>query len=87
MQELPFYGIRVIYISQGIDTSEPQAEMLTAFRGIIDSSFLNDLAAKVTRGLAGQLEREDRISSECLLLANHFWLSPQFATVRTSSTA
>jgi DNA invertase Pin-like site-specific DNA recombinase len=57
MQQLNFFGVRSLYLSQSIDSASEQAETLVAFRGIIDSSFLKDLAAKVKRGLAGQLER------------------------------
>jgi site-specific DNA recombinase len=49
--------VRVLYISQGIDSLAEEAETLTAFRGLIDSAYLRDLAKKVRCGLAGQLER------------------------------
>jgi DNA invertase Pin-like site-specific DNA recombinase len=56
MQQLKFLGIRVIYISQGISESE-QADALVAVHGLIDSLYLKELAKKVKRGLAGQMDR------------------------------
>lgn len=57
LQRLKFCGVRVIYISQGIDSANEQAETLVAVHGIVDGLFLRELAMKVRRGLAGQLER------------------------------
>jgi site-specific DNA recombinase len=57
MQTLKFLEIRVIYISQGIDSESEQADALIAVHGLIDSLYLKELAKKIKRGLAGQLER------------------------------
>ena len=57
LQRLKFVGVRVIYITQGIDSASEQAETLVAIHGVVDSLFLRELAAKTRRGLAGQLER------------------------------
>lgn len=57
MQQLKFLGIRVIYISQGIDSDSEQADALVAVHGLIDSMYLKELAKKVRRGLAGQMDR------------------------------
>ena len=57
MQQLKFLGIRVIYISQGIDSESEQADALVAVHGLIDSLYLKELAKKVKRGLAGQMDR------------------------------
>src|SRR4029079_5727684 len=54
MQTLKFLGVRVIYISQGIDSGTEQADALVAMHGLIDSLYLKELAKKVKRGLAGQ---------------------------------
>jgi site-specific DNA recombinase len=56
MQQLKFQGIRVIYISQGIDSASEQADALVAVHGLIDSLYLKELAKKVKRGLAGQMD-------------------------------
>jgi DNA invertase Pin-like site-specific DNA recombinase len=57
LQELKFSGIRVIYISQAIDSASEQAETLVAVHGVVDSLYLREMSKKVKRGLAGQLER------------------------------
>jgi site-specific DNA recombinase len=57
MQELRFVGVRVIYISQGIDSASEQAETLVTVHGLVDGLYLREMAAKIRRGLAGQAER------------------------------
>jgi DNA invertase Pin-like site-specific DNA recombinase len=57
LQELRFAGVRVIYISQNIDSANEQAETLVAVHGVVDSLYLREMAKKIKRGLAGQLER------------------------------
>ena len=57
MQQLRFLGVRVVYISQGIDSVNEQAETLVAVHGMVDGLFLREMAAKIKRGLAGQLDR------------------------------
>ncbi len=57
LQELRFNGVRVIYISQHIDSANEQAETLVAVHGVVDSLYLKEMAKKIKRGLAGQLER------------------------------
>jgi DNA invertase Pin-like site-specific DNA recombinase len=57
MQRLTFWGIRVIYISQGIDSASEQADTLVTFHGLIDSLYLKELAKKVSRGIRGQYAR------------------------------
>src|SRR3954464_8599276 len=57
MQQLRFLGVRVIYLSQNIDSASEQAETLIAVHGVVDSLYLRELSKKTKRGLAGQLER------------------------------
>lgn len=57
MQQLKFWGVRVIYISQGIDSDSDQADALVAVHGLIDSMYLKELAKKVRRGIVGQMDR------------------------------
>jgi site-specific DNA recombinase len=54
MQRLKFWDIRVLYLSQGIDSDSEQAESLVAVHGLVDSLYLRELAKKVIRGLAGR---------------------------------
>lgn len=57
LQELTFNGVRVIYISQSIDSANEQAETMIAVHGVVDSLYLKEMSKKIKRGLAGQLER------------------------------
>jgi DNA invertase Pin-like site-specific DNA recombinase len=57
LQQLTFAGVRVVCISQGLDSASPQAETLFAVHGIVDSLYLKELASKIKRGLRGQAER------------------------------
>lgn len=57
LQRLRFAGVRVIYISQSIDSASEQAETLVAVHGLVDGLYLREMAQKIRRGLIGQLER------------------------------
>lgn len=57
LQDLTFAGVRVVYMSQNIDSANEQAETLIAVHGVVDSLYLREMAKKIRRGLAGQLER------------------------------
>jgi site-specific DNA recombinase len=52
--ELRFAGVRMIFVSQGIDTDSEQAEVLLATHGIVDSLYLKELGKKVHRGVEGK---------------------------------
>src|SRR5688572_701674 len=57
LRALRFAGICVRYLSQGIDSDHEQAETLVTVHGLVDSLYLREMAAKIRRGLAGQLTR------------------------------
>jgi site-specific DNA recombinase len=57
LQALKFAGVRVIYISQNIDSTSESAETLICVHGLVDSLYLKEMAAKIKRGLRGQAER------------------------------
>jgi site-specific DNA recombinase len=57
LQNLKFEGVRVVYLSQGIDSVSETAETLVAVHGIVDGLYLREMASKIRRGLAGQLTR------------------------------
>lgn len=66
IERLQFAGIRVIYVAQGIDTSNEQAELLVGVHGIVDSLYLKDLAKRTFRGveqlaLSGFAHRRPRV--------------------------
>ena len=52
--EFHFAGVRLIFVSQGIDTDSEQAEVLLATHGIVDSLYLKELGKKVHRGVEGK---------------------------------
>jgi site-specific DNA recombinase len=53
-QRLAHHGVRVIAVSQGIDTEHEQSEVLIAMHGITDSLYVKELAKKTHRGLEGK---------------------------------
>ena len=57
LQLLKFAGVRVMYLSQGIDSANEQAETLVAVHGLVDGLYLREMASKIRRGLIGQLTR------------------------------
>ena len=57
LQTLKFQGIRVLYISQHIDSANEQAETLVAVHGLVDGLYLREARQKTRRGLAGQHAR------------------------------
>jgi DNA invertase Pin-like site-specific DNA recombinase len=52
--ELRFADIRLVFVSQGIDTDSEQAEVLLATHGIVDSLYIRELAKKTRRGVEGK---------------------------------
>ena len=52
--ELRFAEVRLIFVSQGIDTDSEQAEVLLATHGIVDSLYIRELAKKTRRGVEGK---------------------------------
>jgi site-specific DNA recombinase len=57
LRRLRFAGVRVLYLSQGIDSDHEQAETLVTVHGLVDGLYLREMAAKIRRGLAGQISR------------------------------
>ena len=57
MQLLRFHGVRVLYLSQQIDSGDEQAETTVAVPGIVDGLYLREASKKIRRALVGQLER------------------------------
>ncbi len=54
-QRLAHHGVRVIAVSQGIDTEHEQSELLIAMHGITDSLYVKELSKKTHRGLEGKV--------------------------------
>ena len=53
-ERLNFAGIRLIAISQGIDSDNEQAHVLVTVHGMVDSLYVKELAKKTHHGLEGR---------------------------------
>ncbi len=53
-RRLVHWGVRLIAISDGLDTSVKGYETMLGFKGVMNNTFLIDLADKTHRGLTGQ---------------------------------
>jgi hypothetical protein len=65
-QRLAFQGVRLIAVSQGIDSSHEQAELLFAIHGLVDSLYVRELAKKTHRGLEGLALKALHTGGRCL---------------------
>jgi site-specific DNA recombinase len=52
--QLRFADVRLVFVSQGIDTESEQAEVLLATHGIVDGLYIRALAKKTHRGVEGR---------------------------------
>ena len=52
---LRFAGVRLVFVSQGIDSESEQAEVLLGVHGIVDSLYIRELATKTRRGIEGRV--------------------------------
>ena len=53
-EQLNFVGIRIVAVSQGIDTQNEQADVLMTVHGLVDSLYIKELSKKTHRGLEGR---------------------------------
>jgi DNA invertase Pin-like site-specific DNA recombinase len=53
-ERFQYFGIRVVAVSQGIDTQSDQAEVLVTVHELVDSLYIKELAKKTHRGLEGR---------------------------------
>ncbi|MGN6383699.1 MAG: recombinase family protein [Dyella sp.] len=54
IKRLRFRGVRLIGVSDGIDTDRKSHKLDTGFRGLMSELYLDDLAEKTHRGLSGR---------------------------------
>jgi DNA invertase Pin-like site-specific DNA recombinase len=54
IRQFKFLGIRIIGVSDGIDTARDNSKIETSLRGLMGELYLDDLAKKTHRGLEGQ---------------------------------
>lgn len=53
-RRLVHWGVRLIGVSDGIDTDDRGHKMLSGFKGMMNEVFLDDLCDKTRRGMVGQ---------------------------------
>ena len=53
-ERLTFAGVRIVAVSQGVDSENPQAELLMSVHGSIDAVYWKELAQKTHRGMQGR---------------------------------
>jgi site-specific DNA recombinase len=56
-EHLNFAGIRILALSQGIDSEHEQADVLFTVHGLVHSLYLKELSKKTHRGLDGRVLR------------------------------
>ena len=54
-ERLKFCGIRIIAVSQGIDSDHEQADVLVTVHGLVDALYVKELAKKTHRGMEGRV--------------------------------
>jgi len=64
-ERLNFAGVRVIAVSQGIDSQNEQADVLVTVHGLMDSMYVKELAKKTHRGMEGKLLRGFHTGGSC----------------------
>lgn len=52
-EQLLFADIRIVFVSQGVDSKNEQAELLIGVHGLIDAAYWRELATKTHRGMEG----------------------------------
>ena len=53
-EQLRFNGIRLVAVSQGIDTANEQSDVMMTVHGLVDSLYIKELGKKTHRGLEGR---------------------------------
>ena len=64
-ERLKFAGVRIVAVSQGIDTTNEQADVLVTVHGLVDALYVKELAKKTHRGLEGQALRGLHTGGRC----------------------
>ena len=64
-EQLSFAGVRLVAVSQGVDSLSPQAELLFGVHGLIDSAYSRELGQKTHRGLEGHFLRRLHTGGRC----------------------
>jgi site-specific DNA recombinase len=69
-EKLAHYGVRVIAVSQGIDTKHEQSDIMLGVHALTDSLYVKELAKKTHRGLEGRFP-EGTVSRWQMLWLQH----------------
>ncbi len=64
-EELGFVGVRIIAVSQGIDSQDEQAEVLFDVHALVDTLYIKELGKKTHRGLEGLALRGFHTGGNC----------------------
>lgn len=65
VEELQYRGLRVIFVSQGIDSASEQSDVQLTVHGLVDSLYVKELAKKTHRGLEGLVLRGLHAGGRC----------------------
>ena len=65
VEELQYRGLRVIFVSQGIDSASEQSDVQLTVHGLVDSLYVKELAKKTHRGLEGRALRGLHTGGRC----------------------
>ncbi len=81
--ELAFHQVRLIAISQGIDSRNKQAKVLFTVHGLIDELYVEELSAKTHLGLIGCIERNTSTGGRCFgyTTGKHWTVNPDEAAI------
>lgn len=64
-QRLQFEGVRLVAVSQGIDSNSEQSDIMFTVHGLVDSLYIKELAKKTHRGLEGNALKGLHTGGKC----------------------
>ena len=64
-EKLTFAGVRLVAVSQGVDSDDSQAELLIGVHGLIDAVYWRELGQKTHRGMHGLVLRGRHTGGRC----------------------
>ncbi len=64
-EEIAFLGVRIVAVSQGIDSQDEQAEVLFGVHALVDTIYIKELGKKTHRGLEGLALRGLHTGGNC----------------------
>src|SRR5580692_10289777 len=64
-EKLTFAGVRLVAVSQGVDSDSAQAELLIGVHGLIDAVYWRELGQKTHRGMQGLALRGFHTGGRC----------------------